>query len=86
MATPSVRPAPLTDAEWARDITRRVQSGATPAAARAGDWAIADRDGRLVATNLTGDLIDLSTLMEQVSELHGQIAELSERITALEDG
>lgn len=42
--------APRTDAEWARELTRRVTNLENPDTSRIGEWVLSSKDGDLVAT------------------------------------
>ncbi|WAB09532.1 minor tail protein [Gordonia phage Wooper] len=52
--------APRTDAEWARDIQKRVAALENPSAARVGEWVITSRSGELVAAR-DGETVNLVT-------------------------
>lgn len=52
--------APRTDAEWARDIQKRVAALENPSAARVGEWVITSRSGELIAAR-DGEVVNLVT-------------------------
>lgn len=61
---------PDTDAQWARDVEKRLQTlEAGGRAVRIGEWVIADRDGKLVATTADGRRAELTQLEDTVSRL-----------------
>lgn len=56
MSGSSITPAPRDDAEWARDIVRRIEALERPSALRAGDWVIttSPETGNLIASHVDG--------------------------------
>jgi len=52
--------AARSDAEWVRDITRRVRSLENPATLRVGPWVLFERAGDLMAAQPDGQMINLS--------------------------
>ncbi|UYL88139.1 minor tail protein [Gordonia phage Evaa] len=54
---------PQTDAEWARDVQKRLDALDNQTSTRIGEWVLASRGGELVASKADGQTIELSTLL-----------------------
>lgn len=79
-----IRPTPLTDAEWARNIVRRIEALEAPGTTRAGDWVLSDRDGQLTASRADGETLGLSAGAAQTEGLERRLTELAATVAALE--